>query len=268
MKYYIIYEITNKINKKKYIGCHVTKNLNDDYMGSGTYLKKALNKYGIDNFDKIILHFCDNEIEMLEKEKSLVNEDIVKSDNYYNLTIGGHSFYHINSNLDKYRHYNQNKVVVKDKLGNISKVDTNNIKFLNGELISVCKNKIICKDKNNNYYSVLNDDIRYKNGELVPINKGFVLVKDKDDKILFVSKDDERYKNGELVIFWKNRKHTKETKDKIGLKNSIQQKGNKNSQFGSCWIMSEIEKKCKKIKKDELNNYIKKGWSLGRKMNW
>ena len=268
MKYYIIYEITNKINNKKYIGCHVTKNLNDDYMGSGKYLKNSINKYGIENFKKIILYFCESEIEMLNKEKELVNEEIVNSDKYYNLTLGGKSFFHINNNLDKYRHFFQNKVVVKDKDGNIFKVDINDERFLNGELISIHKNKIICKDKNNNYYSIFDDDIRYKSGELVAYSKGLILVKDKNDKILLVDKEDERYKNSELKCFWVGRKHKDETKEKIGLKNSIKQKGNKNSQFGTCWIISEIEKKCKKINKNELENYTKNGWIKGRKMNW
>jgi hypothetical protein len=62
--YYIVYKITNLINEKYYIGCHQTDNLDDGYFGSGVYLKRAINKYGVDNFHKEILFFCQNEEEM------------------------------------------------------------------------------------------------------------------------------------------------------------------------------------------------------------
>ena len=60
---------------------------------------------------------------------------------------------------------------------------------------------------------------------------------------------------------WVGKQHSDETKEKIGKTNSLKQKGNKNSQFGTCWITNGIENK--KIKKEEINNYIGGDWICG-----
>lgn len=87
--FYTIYKITNAINSKIYIGKHQTKDLNDDYMGSGKHLKNAIAKYGIDNFKKEILFRFDNEVEMNAKEAELVTEEFCLRKDVYNLCPGG-----------------------------------------------------------------------------------------------------------------------------------------------------------------------------------
>lgn len=88
--YYTIYQTTNLINGKKYIGMHETDNLNDGYLGSGIALTAAINKYGKDNFLKEIVYYAKNKEEMIKKEKELITEEIALSNDYYNLRIGGH----------------------------------------------------------------------------------------------------------------------------------------------------------------------------------
>ena len=83
--FYTVYKITNNINKKYYIGKHQTKDLNDGYMGSGKLLKRAIKKYGLDNFSKEILHVFQTEQEMNDKEKELV----ILQEMCYNLCEGG-----------------------------------------------------------------------------------------------------------------------------------------------------------------------------------
>lgn len=66
-------------------------------MGSGKVLKRAIERYGLSNFRKDILHIFDNEADMNAKEIELV----VISEETYNLCPGGHGgFGHINSNKE------------------------------------------------------------------------------------------------------------------------------------------------------------------------
>lgn len=88
-----IYRITNKINGHTYIGQHRTDNLFDDYMGSGVILKKAIKKYGIENFNKTIIHCgikAREEADILEIEEIKREREIGKSQ--YNITDGGEGF--------------------------------------------------------------------------------------------------------------------------------------------------------------------------------
>lgn len=56
--------------------------------------------------------------------------------------------------------------------------------------------------------------------------------------------------------------HSDDAKRKIGEKNSINQKGQGNSQFGTCWITKEGENK--KINKTLIESYLEDGWEKGR----
>ena len=86
---YYFYKITNNINGKYYYGVHHTENINDGYMGSGVLLRRAYNKYGQSNFTKEIIRYFDNADDMFKYEAEIVNEDLVKDVNCYNIALGG-----------------------------------------------------------------------------------------------------------------------------------------------------------------------------------
>ena len=91
--YYFIYETTNLINGKKYIGKHITDNLDDGYLGSGIVIQNAIKKYGRENFKREILEFCENEEMCYKLEYEYIkNANAYSSSNYYNLSEGGKGF--------------------------------------------------------------------------------------------------------------------------------------------------------------------------------
>lgn len=82
---FTVYKITCLVSGKEYTGKHQTRDLNDEYMGSGKLLKAAIKKYGIENFAKEILHVFESEDEMNAREAELVE----LGEHSYNLCPGG-----------------------------------------------------------------------------------------------------------------------------------------------------------------------------------
>ena len=219
--FYTIYKITNKLNNKFYIGKHKTNDLDDGYMGSGTLLHRAYQKYGTDNFTKEIILLCETESEMNNKEKELVVVDPRIS---YNLTGGGYgNWNHINNNNDRYK---------KDKSKGRKAADAAM-------------------------------DTKY--GQNWRSDIGKIGSKARMEKYPNLSSETAK-RNHQLGHFdWTGRKHTPETLAKLKIAHKDIHAGEKNSQFGTCWVNNGIDNK--KIKKEEFDNYLNIGYIKGRKMS-
>ena len=101
---YIVYETTNLVNNKFYIGVHKTENSNvfDGYIGCGVYMQNpssymnpktlfqfAVKKYGIKNFRRKVLKVFDNVDDALKLEAELVDINFIKRTDTYNIALGG-----------------------------------------------------------------------------------------------------------------------------------------------------------------------------------
>lgn len=90
MRYYTVYQITNLVNNKIYVGVHQTDNLEDGYMSSSYSIAAAMKKHGKENFIKTILHYCDDEPTMYAKEAEIVTESFIGRPDTYNIKLGGY----------------------------------------------------------------------------------------------------------------------------------------------------------------------------------
>lgn len=118
-----IYLITNKVNGKIYIGKHSTNNLDDGYMGSGILIKKAIQKYGIENFTKEYLAFCDTEEKLNWFEKFYIKKYNAREVGY-NLTDGGEGqlgVHRYGSNAAMYGKHHSEETKQKISKSNIGK---------------------------------------------------------------------------------------------------------------------------------------------------
>lgn len=145
-----IYLTTNRVNSKKYIGKAITnrKNNHENYLGSGILLKKAIKKYGKENFRKDIICLCFNKAELEKQEEYFIDlYNAVNRDDFYNLkktSIGGDTFTTnpkrelirekhrknaIGKNNPMYERIKNEKIINSIKKANSQKIKVNNILY-------------------------------------------------------------------------------------------------------------------------------------------
>lgn len=86
MFYGYVYLITNKMNGHKYVGMRASSEFDNDYWGSGLLIRRAIEKYGKDNFTREVLHWCKDHTELIMTEVAeLKNRNAATSSEYYNI---------------------------------------------------------------------------------------------------------------------------------------------------------------------------------------
>lgn len=122
---YIVYETTNLVNSKIYVGIHKTKNPDkfDGYIGCGiniysptfkakTTFHKAVKKYGVQSFKRKTLAVFDTEEEASQLERTIVTVEFLKRKDVYNMVTGG-KFYASNIQSKKVAQYSIDGELIK-----------------------------------------------------------------------------------------------------------------------------------------------------------
>jgi len=151
--YHIVYQTTNKINNKIYIGVHSTSNINDGYLGSGVALKRAIKKYGEQNFEKTIIFCAFSRQDADYIESQIVSPQWLKenSKEIYNIAVGGSrgsNYLHLQDG--EIKHITQGKVTALDKRTGETYQVPKDIFDIDDNLVGVTTGKAVYLDENGN----------------------------------------------------------------------------------------------------------------------
>ena len=83
----LLYKTINLSNGKTYIG--VTTDFTGYYLGSGSAIKRAIEKYGRQNFFRMEIKRFKTIDEAYQAEMEIVTDELVRNKNNYNLVLGG-----------------------------------------------------------------------------------------------------------------------------------------------------------------------------------
>lgn len=144
--YGFIYITTNTKNGKRYLGmCGYHRSNYTTYLGSGKALKRALRKYGKENFTRIIIAEAETKKELSEKEIELIKiYNCVEYENWYNINSGGYATRgfsgkkHSEETKIKMRN-NYKRILTEKGRSNISKAAKLNCSILGNTIVS-CPN--------------------------------------------------------------------------------------------------------------------------------
>jgi len=198
----VIYKTTNLINGKFYIGKDIKNNPN--YYGSGVILKKAIKKYGKNNFIKEIIEVCNNAEELANREIYWISKLNAHNKKIaYNIGIGGFGGDNITFNPNKKQFIAKMKIInSKENNGMFGKNHSEESRLLQKQKA----NKRYSKEWFCERYGEIDGEIKYneRNSKISKDRIGFLnpvyIHVEKDDIIKFI-KDNPDCKLYELVKY-------------------------------------------------------------------
>jgi len=265
-KYHYIYKTTNLKNGRYYVGMHSTDNFEDGYMGSGKRFRRSLNKHGKENFKFEILEFLQNRESLIEREKELVNEGLLKDSLSMNLKKGGTGGFVNDEHRKKFfetSHDGFRKKLKEDEefRNKISKIASDNFKkaWENGKVKHFDwtgkKHKKETKLK-------MSEKAKLRSGEKSSqfgtcwITNGIKNKKIKKEEL-----------NKYICNGWysgricEGKSHLEESRKKISEKAKLRV-GEKSATFGYKWITNGLKNKLLKP-----NEILPEGWVFGKKID-
>jgi hypothetical protein len=113
-----IYKVTNKINRKSYIGKRTGK-FDSNYFGSGVLIRRAVDKYGKNMFKLELLAFSDDKEKLNALEIKYISEykKLFGSDRSYNIADGGDGNVHLFGDANPSRRQEVRQKLRKASLG-------------------------------------------------------------------------------------------------------------------------------------------------------
>jgi hypothetical protein len=204
--YGFIYITTNMINGKRYIGQRKFYRNWNEYLGSGKLIKRAIEKYGKQNFNRTIvaIAFSEEQLNIFEKEWiNLFDSD--KNEDYYNIAQGGHG-----NTLSGLTDIQMKELKIKQSIASTGRTHTESTKkkmseWHTGKIVSEETRQKISKI---NKGKVVSDESKLKMSQS---QKGRI---HSEESINKMKKSREGKYTGENS-HWFGRKHTEETKIKM-----------------------------------------------------
>lgn len=87
--FHFIYKTVFILTGQFYMGMHSTDRMDDGYLGSGIWLKRAVKKHGEAQFRREIVEMCDSRKVLRVRETEIVNSDLLNDPMCMNLVCGG-----------------------------------------------------------------------------------------------------------------------------------------------------------------------------------
>jgi len=251
----IVYITKNLTNGKKYIGKDQSNDPN--YLGSGIHLKRAIKKYGKDNFVKEVIEYCDTIDKLNEREIYWIEYfNASKSNEYYNIASGGDG----GNTILGYDEEQLNEYKKKLSISLKGKKHTTETK----KVISEKRMGIVyteeTKQKISESVKKLWQNEEYKNNfiQKMKLIKRKPCTDETKKKISIATKG----KNNGKIPWNRGKKNIYSEKTLILMgKGKSKFKGEKNPSYGKKWMNKDGKNIY--IQKELIDDYIKIGYKLG-----